>query len=45
MGERVQISGCNATENRNAGKHCESSGEIRDEVVWACGEGERDVVR
>ena len=29
-------------ENRNAGKYCESSGEIKDEVVWACGEEGRE---
>ena len=24
--------------NRSPGEHCESSGEIKDEIVWACGE-------
>ena len=25
-------------ENGSSGEHCESSGEIKDEVVWTCGE-------
>ena len=28
--------------NRSPGEHCESSGEIKDEVVWACGEKGRE---
>ena len=29
-------------ENRSPGEQCESSGEIKDEVVWACGEEGKD---